>query len=55
MNEELLYNLLLDIKDELTDIKEELRAIRGIDECSKDLYDVHSKLEDIEDAIKYNS
>lgn len=50
-----LYEVLTEIRNELIDIKFELRAIRGVGEYSKDLDDIHSKLADIEDAIKYNS
>ncbi|MBR5237321.1 MAG: hypothetical protein IKV26_01270 [Paludibacteraceae bacterium] len=50
-----LYDVLVEIRDELANIKEELRAIRGVGGYSKDLDDIHSKLADIEDAIKYNS
>jgi hypothetical protein len=50
-----LYDILVEIKDELADIKSELQAIRGVGAYSKDLDDIHTKLVDIEDAIKYNS
>lgn len=50
--EEMLYNVLLEIKDELSDIKNELRMIRGVGDYTKDLYDVCDKLDDIESAVR---
>ena len=49
-----LYDVLVEIRDELANIKEELRAIRGVGGYWNDLNDIHRKLEDIEDVIKYN-
>lgn len=55
-----LYEVLCEIRDEigglrseLSDLKEEIRSIRGVGPFYNDLYDVCSKLDDIESAINY--
>jgi hypothetical protein len=58
--DERIYDVLCDIKDELqslrwevSELKSEVKSICGVAEYSKDLYDVCSKLDDIESAINY--
>ena len=58
--DERIYDVLCDIKDELeilrwevSELKSEVKSIRGVGSYSKDLYDVCSKLDDIESAINY--
>ncbi len=50
--EDMMYSVLCEIRDELSDIKYELQQIRGVGNFSKDLYDVCEKLEDIETAVR---
>lgn len=50
--EEMIYDVLCEIRDELSDIKYELQQIRGTKNYSKDLYDVCEKLDDIESAVR---
>lgn len=45
--EQKIYDVLCEIRDEISNLNYEISLIRGVNSYSKDLYDVYDLLDDI--------